>query len=1061
MNGLIKASIQNRSITFFAVIIIFAIGIHSLMTIPQNEDPKIEVRAVQIVTCWPGATAEDVELYITKPIEKACSVLDDLDKITSESMPGTSVVNVMISSYIPSNEVRPAMQQIRNYVMDTLGQLPDNIQGPVINDRFGETDAFVIGIASKNRTRRELEAIVEQMEERVKVIEGVGETKILGNVKEKIYIEGSINYISKLGISEDSIYNAVKQQNIQMAQPYVRISGKKILIEVTGPYKMVDQIQETVIYTDDKTRMYKLKDLVGDIKVGYDDPVTQKARTNKMKTVVLTIAMRRGNNIVDWGAEVQKQLDKMKADLPADVQMMILSNQAEGVDKAVNNFMSNFYQAVGIVLLVLGIGVGIRNGLVVAIAIPLIILSTFAVMKNVLQTELQQMSINALIIALGMLVDNCVVVTDNIKRYMDMGYKKEDAAYLGTKELVVSLFSATATTLAAFIPLAMMPGSTGEYIKDIPNVISACLLISYLVAMFVTPAMAVIFLPSTEQIFEKKKREKKGGTFSKIFSGMGKVLANFYYWLVDTIIKLKYLVVLIIIGILAGTVMIAKGIPISFFPPAEKTQSVIDLWLPEGYDLKANEEKAKIIENKLMELKDKGLVDNYVAYIGFGGPRFFIAISPVAPREYYTQFVINTPDSKKTDQVYDIMAPFVKKIPGTRINVKKLMTGPPVDTPIEVRISGKDIDILRDYGQQVKDILANTEGVTTINDSFGVDSDKIVVHVDQEKAKILGLSSEDIAQGFYFFFEGYPISRMKSPERQIDIVLRLRDTERQNLDDIKALKFTSRQSGKQHRLDEFATLSLEKELSVIKRYKQTRINIIGAEIQGRLASEILKDAKEKIKKLEFKDGYSIEYGGEAEQSGDAFKDLLPLAFLALILLWFILSLQFQSLRIASSIYLTLPLGMVGAVMGMKIMNQPLGFMSALGVIALIGIVVNNAIVMVEFTIDKMREGHNVNKAIKEAGVVRFRPIMLTTISTLGGLLPLALFGGTLFQPMCWVIIFGLSISTILTLVVVPLFFVMLGGATDARRIIENQKQKDEDIKPLFKLDENGEIIEEV
>lgn len=549
MNALIKASIQNRSITLFAVVIIFIIGINSLFTIPQNEDPKVEVRVVQIITYWPGATPEDVELYITKPMEKACSVLDDLDKISSESMPGSSVVNVSISKYIPSQQVRPAMQQIRNYVMDTVGALPSDIQGPFINDRFGETDAFVIGIASKNRTRREMEAIVEQMEERVKLIEGVGETKIIGNVSEKIYVEGTINYISKLGISPDNLYNAMKEQNIQIAQPYIRINGKKLLIEVTGTYKAVDQIKETIIYTDDKTRMYKLKDLLGEVNVGYEDPVTQKARTNKMNTVILTIAMRRGFNITEWGAVVQKQLDRMQADLPADVEMITLSNQPQGVDNAVNNFMTNFYQAIGLVLLVLGIGVGIRNGLIVAVAIPLIILCTFSVMQFVLKTELQQMSINALIIALGMLVDNCVVVTDNIKRFMDMGYKKEDAAYLGAKELIVPLFSATATTLAAFIPLALMPGSTGEYVKDIPNVISVCLLLSYFVAMFVTPAMAVIFLPSTEQVFEKRRREKIG-FFGKVFASVGKILSDIYYRIIDLTLKLRYLVILILIGIL-------------------------------------------------------------------------------------------------------------------------------------------------------------------------------------------------------------------------------------------------------------------------------------------------------------------------------------------------------------------------------------------------------------------------------------------------------------------------------------------------------------------------------
>lgn len=1051
MSRLIRLAIKNRSLTFFVVLLVAVMGIHSYLTMPQNEDPKIEVRAVQITTYWPGATPEDVELYVTKPIESAISKQDDIDKIFSQSMPGVSVITVEISKKIPVADVRTATQQIRNYVNDKKDSLPSDVIGPEVNDRFGETTAYVLGIASKRRTYRDLESIAERMKDRIKTIDGVGDTDIIGAQSERIYINGDLTILSATGITPDDIINAIKQQNVQIAQPYLHLSGKKILIEVTGPYKSVDQIRNTVVYTDKEGRVVRLKDLQGATEYGYEEPRTQLVRANGMKCVVLGVSMKRGGNIVEWGAKVQAMLDQIKNDLPSDVDLIILSDQPTGVKTAVKSFMTNFWEAIAIVLLVIGIGMGLRNAMVVSVAIPLIILATFLGMNTVIKTELQNMSINALIIALGMIVDNAVVITDNINRYIDMGYSKEDAAYLGSKELTVPLFSATATTLAAFVPLAFMPGDTGEYIKDIPLVISFCLAVSYLVAMFVTPSVACLFLPTAKQRMEKKKKKmekrKKGGF--KID------LRPFYFGIIDFTMKHKLLTVVFILIAFGLTLWLLTTIPIQFFPDADEARFTINVWLPEGYDLDKTSERVSVIEDELLKLKKEKLVKNYVTYIGFGGPRFYIAISPTAQQENYAQVVVNTYSSKGTDEVTNRLGKFSEKLTGTRLEIRKLAKGPVVASPIQVRIAGTEIEALKKYAMKVEDILKKTDGVTTISNDFGVDSEKIVVHIDQGEANLLGINSQDIASSFLVGFQGYTISRLKAPDRQIDIVVRLIKGERGTLADVKAMKFTSRLTGKNHRLDEFADLSLETQTSKISRYNQRRTITINANIKGRLASEVLKDVQGPIGKIKMGADYDLSYAGEQESSSEAFGDLGALAAVALMLLLLILSFQFKSIKIAAAIYLTLPMALIGSTVGMYLMKQPLGFMSALGMISLAGIVVNNAIIMIEFVIDKLREGKSVDLAIKESGVIRFKPIMLTTISTLGGLLPLAFFGGTLFEPMCWVIIFGLSMSTVLTLIIVPLFFVLLGGSKDALRIVATDKEKDTDIKPIYDVEEEN------
>ncbi|MFP4497840.1 MAG: efflux RND transporter permease subunit, partial [Vulcanimicrobiota bacterium] len=518
----------------------------------------------------------------------------------------------------------------------------------------------------------------------------------------------------------------------------------------------------------------------------------------------------------------------------------------------------------------------------------------------------------------------------------------------------------------------------------------------------------------------------------------------------------KKLVVLILLGLFIGSLVVtAVFIPLSFFPADERAQFVINVTLPNGWDVSGTEKIVQKLENKLEEMKTvkskdgkHTLVKDYVAYIGGGGPRFYISIAPQPNQTNTAQFMVVTPNKKVTNETIDTFNVFAKEeVSGALIETIKLETGPSVGAPIQVQIAGTEIETLKQYAHEVEKLMEKNPGVESFSDNFGMDSEKLVINIDQEKAKMLGLTSQDIATGMYVGVEGYPISKLKAPERQIDLVLRVPVSERKNLNNIKSMIFTSSKTGIKHRLDSFAKVSFETQTSEIDRYQQLRTITVSAYIKDNyVSSQVLKELTPQIAKIKMEPGYKVTYGGEQDKSSKAYSDLGVLAIFALFLLLMILSFQFKSLRIGLAIYLAIPLAFIGATAGMWIMRQPLGFMSALGLISLAGVVVNNAIVMIGFIQDNMRQGKDLLVSIKEAGVIRFRPIMLTTLSTLGGLLPLALFGGVLFTPMCWVIIFGLSFSTMLTLLVIPMFFVMFGGARDTERHIKDELEYEQELR---------------
>lgn len=1046
MTTLIQTTIRYRSLTMFAVFLIMAVGIFSYMQLPQNEDPSITPGIMKIFTYWPGATPEDVETYISKPLEKAISRYSHIRYQNSESLSGISIITVRFSDDVSGMDVDIGYQKIRNYIGDIRSQLPADMIGPVVMDRIAETEAYIIGLTSESgrQSYRELQVILENIRDELKSVNGAGDCQFYGTRTEKIYIDLSTEDLKSLGIHPGQIIEGIRSRNIRMAEPYINLSGNQLFIEVTGAYKSVEQIRDSTIYSDPSGHAYRLKDLKGKIYHSYDDPPQWIARMNSNKSLLLTVSMKRGFHIVRWGTAMDRKISEIQAKLPSDIKLTVLFNQPEEVKHSVNGFMKNFYEAIILVVVILGIGLGFRNAGIVALAIPLIICATFAVM-NVFRIELHQMSISALIIVLGLIVDNSVVVIDNIDRYMHEGLSKAEAALKGAIEVAPALFTGTAAISTVFVAIAFMPGSAGEYIIALPSVICIALPVSYFAALLVSPTLASILTKSRENGKAVEGREKEPGALQKIYGRF-----------VDLTQKYKALSLMIVaLMFFSSLYLTARYIPLSFFPTADKSQFVVHIFLPEGSDIYATEKKVAQIEKKLEEMKKtiiaangglfhkseaKHMINDYITYIGQPGPRFYISLFPRPSQARYAHIMVTTPGGRQTKEAAQQLEKYIQaNITGAMVNVLLLELGPTVEYPVEVRITGRDSETLRKIASRCEDILSKTEGVISINNDYGADSKKIVVRVDQDRAAMLGISSQDIISTLYMGFQGYPASRLNAPERPIDIVVRLEKDKRKNIDDLKAVLLTSRTTGQKYRLDECAQVCLDSYSSAICRRNEHRTLTLGVHIKGALPSEIQKRIEPELAKIDMPSGYSISYGGQREESDRSTGQLLPLVLLGVVLMFLIIAFKFKSIRIALAVYMSIPTAFTGAMCGVFIMKQSLGFMAIIGLASLFGVVVYNAIVMVQFIHDRLKSGRDVIEAIKEGGYLRIRPILMTAACAIGGLLPLALSGNPLFEAMCWVIIFGLAFSTVMTLLMTPLYYVAFGGVAGSLRAIEFDK----------------------
>ena len=1007
-------AISKDRITLTILFVVLAGGISAYLGMPRDYDPGFTIRTAVVVTFFPGASPERVEQLVTDKLEKVIQEIPELDVVRSESSTGASVIWVDVQPRYM--EMRPIWDDLRRKVDKALPELPDGVSGPFVDDEFGDVFGIVIGITGDDFTYVELKEYADEARDEFLLIDEVAKVEIYGAQEERIFVEYNNARLSELGFSPIQLRQILEAQNIINPGGDIRTEFEEIVLEPSGNFETLEEVQRTVINVPGRTDLVYLRD-VAEISRGYVDPPRTMMRASGSKSLGLAVSMIEGGNIITLGERVRKTLARIQSNFPIGIEFELIQFQPEAVDRKINEFVSSLFQAVAIVSLVMLLTLGLRTGLVVASLIPMAIVSSFLIM-SLLDIGLDQMSLAALIIALGMLVDNAIVMSESIMVQMAAGRTAVRAAIDSAAELRVPLLTSSLTTAAAFLPIFLAESEAGEYTSPIFKVVTITLLCSWLLSLTVVPLLCVKFL----RVKARTGEESYGSRFYAVYRAM--LLTGLRHgWL-------ALAGVVLIFG--AAIYSLMNYVPQIFFPPNDRPTFTAEVELPVGTPIRRTEAVVTEIEEFIQEnlvagsAEEEG-VTNWAAFIGQGAPRFILVYFPEQENPEYAVLLLNTTSREVIEELIPRLETFTgENFPDLKATIRPLDVGPPAWPPIQVRISGREQDRLFRIVDDVKAKLRETPGAHLIDDDWGARSKKLMVKVNQPRARRAGVTSQDVAISLQAFLSGLEATDFREDDKLIPVTLRSVAAERQDVDKLESLNVYAQSTGRSVPLKQVADIEVGWQPSKIKRYDRLktvtveaalRPGVTAVEVNARLRPWLDEQAET------WGLGYSWEFGGEAESSGesnDSINAKLPIAALIIVLL---LVAQFNSIRRPTIVLLTIPLSVIGVVFGLIVARSYFGFMTLLGIIALAGIVINNGIVLLDrIKIEIESGGRSPARAVIESAQRRLRPIVLSTVTTVGGLIPLWLGGGVMYRPMAIAIIFGLAFATVLTLGVVPILY---------------------------------------
>ena len=1011
------------------MLVILLAGFQSYLNMPRAYDPGFVIRAAQVVTYFPGASPERVELLVSDKIEKVVQEIPELDFVTSESRTGVSIIMVNIKeSY---KNMRPIWDNLRRKIDDVRGELPDGTIGPEVNDEFGDIYGIVITLTGEGYDYAELRDIADDTRDQFLYIDDVAKVDILGAQDERIFVEYSNTQLSKLNLSPSQLLQMLKGRNIIIPGGSIKLGNERIELEPSGNFQSVEEVRKTVISLPGSNEILYLSD-IAEIKRGYVDPPASMVHSSGMKALGIAISMREGGNNIELGSHVRETLDHIKSSYPYGVEFEVINFSPTEVENKVNSFASSLVQAILVVAAVMLLSLGFRTGLIVAFLIPASMLVAMLLM-SVFNIGLDQISLAALIIALGMLVDNGIVMTESIMVSMSAGKKPIDAAIESANELRVPLLTSSLTTAAAFLPIFLAESNIGEFTASLFKVVTITLLSSWLLSLTIIPLLCVSFLKVGQQT------TRYDSTF---YNGYRKFLTVLLRFRISTLVFTVLLFASAIFGL--------KYVPNIFFPPSDRLYFTVELTLPMGTAIERTEDVTSSFENFISEnltvdssinkssenknsseegQRDEG-VTNWISYIGSGGTRFVLSHNPEPPGSNYALLVLNTTSSEVIDELIERLNDYAfDHFPDVLINAKRISSAAAVKNPVEVRLYGNDTDVLFHIMEETKREMKKIDGLQNITDDWGQRIKKLVVKINQQRALRVGVTNEDIAVSLQSGLSGLELTQYREDDKVIPVIFRSVEADRHDIRKLQSLTIYSQAKGTAIPLTQVADIEIVWEPAKILRRDRLKAITVGAQIKpGFTAAEGFNALKPWLKESAPHWPFSFRYelGGDAESSqkgNQSIADKLPIAF---FIIMFLLVAQFNSIRKSIIILTTIPLGLIGVTAGLLIGKSFFGFMTLLGIISLAGIVINNAIVLLERIQLEINElGLVPYEAIISAAQKRFRPILLTTATTVLGLLPLYFGGGEMWEPMAIAIMAGLLFSTLLTLGVVPVLYALL------------------------------------
>ncbi len=994
-------AISHRPLVYYFMLVLVVIGITSYMRLGRNEDPTFTIKTMVVHTEWPGATLDDTMLQVTERIERKLQETPHLDYLKSYTKAGQSTVFVYLKGSTGPKAVSDAWYQVRKKIKDIELTLPQGVIGPVSDDEFADTYGIVYGFTADGFTPRELRDYVEDIRSQLLQVPDVAKVNLIGDQPERIYIEFSPAKLASYGLNASALVAALRAQNAVAPSGVITTDQESIKLRVSGAF--ISEKDILAMNFDVGGRNVRLAD-IAEVRRGYVDPPQPIFRINGKPGLGLSISMRDGGDVLALGRNIQQAMQELKANLPIGIEPVMVANQPDTVEHAINDFMEALLESIGIVLVVSMVSLGLRAGAIVVVSIPLVLATVFAAMAG-LSIDLQRISLGALIIALGLLVDDAMITIESMVFRLERGDTKEQAAIFAYQSTAYPRLTGTLVTIAGFVPVGFARSDAGEYTFSLFAVVALALLASWVVSGICAPVAGIALL--------RKPKNPHG-------EALGASMRLFRRCLLAAM-RAKWITILVTAGLFGVALYGTRFIPEQFFPSSDRPELLVDLKLQDNASILATRDVAAAFDKIVGADPD---VVRFSTYVGQGAIRFYLPLDVALPNDFFAQTVVVTKGLKERDQVRKrLEETLAVRFPGVVARVYPLELGPPVGWPVKFRVSGPDLTRVHAIAMQVAERIGANPLARNVNFDWVEPARTMRIQIDQEQARQLGLSSQDVSDALNAIVSGSTVTQVRDSIYLIDVVMRAEQEQRTSLESIRSLQIPLR-NGKVVPLRQIATFEYMQEYPIVwRRDRVPTLTVQADTVQGVLPATVTQAVQPAIDQLAatLPNGYRIATGGSVEESGKAKASVQAVLPLMLLLMLTILMFQMQSFQRVFLVLSVAPLGVIGVVAALLVAQAPLGFVAILGVLALIGMIARNSVILIDQIEHEKAAGQHPWDAVITAAIHRTRPILLTASAATLGMIPIA---PTVFWgPMAFAIIGGLAVATVLTLIFLPALYV--------------------------------------
>jgi multidrug efflux pump len=994
-------ALKHRSLTIYLMIIVVTAGIISYLRLGRSEDPSFIIKTMVVQAAWPGATVEETFKQVTERLERTLQETPRLDYLRSFTRAGVTTIFVNLEGKTPAKEVPDIWYHVRKSIGDMRSTLPVGVVGPGFNDEFGDTFGIIYGFSADGFTHRELRDYVEDVRSKLLHVPDVSKIEILGAQDEKIYVEFSMQQLATLGLDRSTLIAALQAQNIVQPAGTIETGDEALSLRVSGAFGSEQDVLNTNFFVNG--RLLRLSDIAR-VRRGYSDPPQPLFRVNGEPAIGLAIAMREGGDILALGKNIQKAMAEITDNLPLGINPLLVADQAVTVKTAIAEFMTSLWQAVAIILFVSFVSLGVRPGLVVALAIPLTLAIVFSVMQ-LTSIDMQRISLGALIIALALLVDDAMTTIDATMTRLARGDDKLQAASFAFRTYAFAMLAGTLVTIAGFIPVGFAASSAGEYTFSLFAVVAIALLASWFVAVIFAPILGAAILkpPRTTQ------RTEPGWVFRS------------YRRFLSVAMRARWLTIALTLALFVASFLALPLIPRQFFPSSDRPELLVDLDLPQNASIYASESLAERFDATLKNDPD---VARWSTYVGRGAIRFYLPLNVQLPNSFFSQAVIVAKNVAARQRLQVKLEKLLADdFPNVVARVYPLELGPPVGWPVQYRVSGPDISEVREIAAKLAQVVAKDPQAANVNFDWIEPARQVRIRIDQDEARLLGLSSQALAGVLNTVMTGATITQVRDDIYLVDVIVRATDEQRLSLATLSTLQVPL-PGGRTVPLSQFATFEYEQDYPLIWRRDRIPTLTVQADVTpGTLPETVVHALAPAVGDLakSLSSPYHIATGGTVEESAKSQASVVAMVPLMLLIMFTVLMFELRSFQRLFLVLTVAPLGLIGVVAALLMSGRPLGFVAILGILALLGMITKNAVILIGQIEAERTQGKSVWEAVIDASSARFRPIMLTAVSTVLGLIPIA---PTVFWgPMAFAIMGGLLVATILTLVFLPTLYV--------------------------------------